>query len=263
MDQKESLLMFFRLLFFLMMLSCFFSPAKAMDLSSLREVFEYPLGTDPVMEEIVLNGSPQLRLTFKTRIPFSELGTYYSLLLKSKAWSRFPLENLFMNPFMIGKTEQMLFIRGREILLFSLVDTESENWLMITFMEGFPLLAPQREDISKWQVDGISFPDALPVLQFEIKQSGNPEKSGLIAYSTNSSPDFILDYFEREILGKGWKTSEMFSLFGEELARFNIPGIDSAFKKVRFYRKQDRTLFFYASQNTSGPGSLFGYYYKS
>ncbi len=237
-------------------------PLQALDFSSLQEVFANPPGTEPVLEEIILNGSPQIRMTFRTGAPFNELKKYYTLLLTPKNWGFFPLDNLFLTPLMTGRTDQMLFFRGKEILLFSLINTGKEKALMITFMEEFPCLTPKNREISKWLVEGIPFPDALPVLQFEVKQSNAPGENALLAFKTPSSADFILSYFEREILRKGWESSKMFDLFSQELRMFNIPGLDSVFKKIRFYRKQNRTLFFYASQNPSVPGTLFGYFYK-
>lgn len=243
-------------------LGLFYLPLRALDLSSLNEVFANPPGTDPVLEEIILNGSPQIRMTFKTGIPFPELKKYYTLLLTPENWGLFPLDHPFLTPFMTGRTDQMLFFRGKEILLISLLNTGSEKALMITFMEEFPCLTPKKGELEKWLVEGIHFPEALPVLQFEVRQSNAPGKNALLAFKTNSSADFILRYFEREILKKGWESSEMFDLFSQELQMFNIPGLDSVFKKIRFYRKQNRTLFFYASQNPSVPGTLFGYFYR-
>ena len=243
-------------------LSLFYLPLRALDFSSLDQVFTNPPGTDPVLEEIILNGSPQIRMTFKTGIPFPELEKYYTLLLTPKNWGFFPLDKLFLIPFMSGRTDQMFFFRGKEILLFSLLNTGREKALIITFMEEFPCLTPKNGEIGKWLVEGIPFPESLPVLQFEVRQSNAPGKNALLAFKTNSSADFILSYFEREILRKGWESSAMFDLFSQELRMFHIPGLDSVFKKIRFYRKQNRTLFFYASQNPSVPGTLFGYFYK-
>ena len=103
-------------------LGLFYLPLRALDFSSLDQVFTNPPGTDPVLEEIILNGSPQIRMTFKTVIPFPELEKYYTLLLTPKNWGFFPLDKLFLIPFMSGRTDQMFFFRGKEILLFSLLN---------------------------------------------------------------------------------------------------------------------------------------------
>ena len=233
-----------------------------LDSSVLSEIFESPLNWDPVPEEVILNGKPEFRVKFKTRVPFPELKAYYISLLSQNQWIYYPAREMI--PVFSGLTnQQLVFMKKTLLLMIEYMPGEKDNYLLVNLVEGFPLMLPDRDKIKPFLIEGIPFPNCEPLLQYYSIKRIQGEEMAINTFKTNASPDFMILYFDKEIMKCGWQRTPALEMIRGELFKMPMFEQKDILQKLQIYKKGDTFLFFFASFSPETSGTLFGYFYKS
>lgn len=241
------------------------------DFSVLKNVFDAPFGYDPVLQTSKLNGVNELKVVFKTEVPYNLLKQYYSSLLESKGWKETSLNPIindstqFFDNFFNSLPDKLFFLKDGMILLISYLKTENENYFSISFLDSIPSLSLNIDDIDFSYIDGIIMPGINPLLDYSL-DSGIGMNSKLNFFETDASVSYVMDFYKYTLINYGWHENKIIKEFKNEIKQIigvyghNILNFDN----ICILQKDNGTILFIFVMEV--PGQLkttFGYFVKN
>ena len=237
------------------------SRSYSFDAKLASGVFDFPFGWDPIVEQYEINGQPEIRVTYRTEVPFDLLKAYYVESLKKDAWTYLPFDQ-FIPEILPGSPQRMLFMGKTMILVFLYFEAENQRRVTLSLREGLPNPVPDMKTVESSQIEGIRIYGATPMLQFR-STTGPMGDTLLMVFKTDSGGDYVMDCYSRELGDKGWEESKMLDTFAEELTKLApVQGTPIRIKGLKFFRKNGNFLFLFVSPETDKSGTVFGYFLR-
>ncbi len=238
------------------------------------DVFECPLGTNPVFQETWACGQRDLGVFYDTRVSAEDMEQYYRLLFQGTAfqemkitdeartWMDHWMANLAGGGTMPAMLPRLLFSNGEEIWSLTIQEAGQEagkSAKVFLHLKKLDEVSAGAECLS-----GIPapYPNSKLMLSNQVHNGG--DSTEFYSFQGGPSPEGVLEYLRKGFKDAGWQENPLFDAFRENLqkapnAQFRMEGKDW---KADVYQREGQIALVFADQEEGLPFVFYGMFLR-